>query len=523
MRDSKLNVAYGRLSKEDLKKNKEFSSGIYNQIGFIKSYAKTMGIEINQEYIDDGYSGINFDRPSFEKLRDDIEKGLIGVVITKDISRLGRNLAETVYYIGEYFPKHNIRYIAINDKYDSDNSDNSSQDIMLHFKSLINDKYVKDVSIKRKQVADAKTKEGQFIGFMAPYGYKIKKIDGKRTLEIDDCAADIVKRIFTEISSGKTRAEVAEGLNHDKVIPPVLYMNMTPSKKKKYYYDWTDKIIYRILKNKTYTGRIVKRKSIKKDYYQKKRDVIAIKDRETIENCHPVIISDELFELANARLKTAKTKEKNDYNGLINGLIVCGECANKMTACRIARNDRKTKVQYYFQCNKVINRKTCCNRGIADSKLKSIVKDALKNIINTYVSEEDITTRATKDLLKKERPNLKISNLQDDIALHNNNIRNLYLQKTTGKINLNEFMEKKQIESLLKEQSEKLLKEIIESKNEDLRKKELLEKYNSFINNDEFMNESIRDFIDKITIFKDNTIEICFRFWLGKPKKIKLF
>lgn len=523
MKDHRLNVAYGRLSKEDLVKDKEFSSSIYNQIGFIKSYAKTMEIEIDKEYIDDGYSGINFDRPKFEQLKDDIEKGLIGVVITKDISRLGRNLAETVYYIGEYFPKHDVRYIAVNDKFDSDNPNNSNQDIMLQFQSLINDRYIKDVSIKRKQVADAKTNEGQFIGVMAPYGYKIKKIADKRTLEIDDYAAGIVKRIFTEISSGKTREEVAEGLNHDKVISPVLYMNMTLSKKKKYYYDWTDKIIYRILKNKTYTGRIVKRKSLKKDYHQKKRDFIAIRDRETIENCHPVIISDELFESANARLKTAKRKEKNDYNGLFSGLVVCGECTNKMTACRIARNDRKTKVQYYFQCNKVIERKTCSNRRIADSKLRTIVKDTLNDIIDNYVCSENITTRATKDLLKKEKPNLKISNLQDDITLHNNNIRNLYLQKTTGKISLNEFLEKKQAEVLLKEQSEKLLKEIIESKNEDLRKEELLEKYNSFINSDEFMNEAIRDLIDKITIFKDNTIEICFRFGLGKPKKIKLF
>lgn len=518
-----LNVLYGRLSKEDLIKDKEFSSSIYNQIGFIKSYAKTMGIEINKEYIDDGYSGINFDRPAFESLRSDIENGLISVVITKDISRLGRNMAETVYYIAEYFPKYNVRYIAINDKYDSENSDYSNQDIMLYFKSLINDKYVKDASIKRKQVAETKTNEGQFIGFMAPYGYKIKKIDNKRTLEIDENAANIVKRIFSEISSGKSRNEVAEGLNNDGIITPVVYMNMTPSRNKKYYYDWTDKIIYRILKNKTYTGRIVKRKSIKKDYHQKKRDVIAIGDRETIENCHPAIISDELFELANKRLKTSKRKEKNDYNGLFNDLIVCGECSNKMTACRINRSDRKTKVQYYFQCNKVIDRKTCCNRSIADSKLKLIVKDTLKDIIDTYVCEEDITKRATKDLLKKERPNLKISNLQNDIELHNNNIRKLYLQKTTGEITLDEFIEKKETESLLKDQAEQLLREVIESKNVGARKKELLEKYNSFINNNEFMNECVRDLIDKITIFKDNTIEICFRFGLGKPKKIKLF
>lgn len=523
MRDNRLNVLYGRLSKEDLIKDKEFSSSIYNQTGFIKSYAKTMGIEINQEYVDDGYSGINFDRPSFERLINDIEKGLVGIVITKDISRLGRNMAETVYYIAEYFPKYNVRYIAINDKYDSNDSDNSSQEIMLQFKSLANDKYVKDASIKRKQVAEAKTNEGQFIGFMAPYGYKIKKINDKRTLEIDDYAANIVKRIFSEISSGKTRSEVAEGLNNDKVMPPVLYINMTISKKKKYYYDWTDKIIYRILENKTYTGRIVRRKSIKKDYHQKKRDVIAIRDREVIENCHPAIISDELFEAANKKLKTSKRKEKNDYNGLFNDLIICGECFNKMTACRINRSDRKTKVQYYFQCNKIIDRKTCCNRSIADSKLKLIVEDTLKDIINTYVSEEDITTKATKTLLKKERPNLKISNLQSDIDLHNNNIRNLYLQKTTGKISLNDFLEKKKIESSLKEQSEQLLKEVIESKNENTRMEDLLKKYNSFINNNEFMNESIRDLIDKITIFKDNTIEICFKFGLGKPKKIKLF
>lgn len=523
MEDKRLTVAYGRLSQEDFEKDKEFSSSIYNQLGFIKSYATTMGLSIDKEYIDDGYSGINFDRPDFERLKDDIDKGLIGIVITKDMSRLGRDFLETAYYISEYFPRNNVRYIAINDQYDSENPNDSDQDIMLGFRSLINDRYVKDVSVKRKQVAEAKTNEGQFIGFQAPYGYKIKKTENKRTLEIDEYAANIVKRIFTEIASGKSRKEVADMLNEEKIIPPVIYMNMTPSKGKNYYYDWSAGVVYRILRNKTYTGRIVKRKSTKQDYHQKKRDYIQQRDRETIENCHPAIITDELFESANARLKTTRRKQKNDYNGLFSELVICGTCGRTMTACHITRPDRKVKEQYYFCCTRVTDRVPCKSRNIADNKLKAIVTDTLTDIINNYVDEDDITARATKDLLKQERPNLKISNLKHDIELHSNNIRNLYLQKTTGEISLDEFIEKKNTETLLKEQSEKLLKEVMESKNEEIRKEELLEKYNKFINDDKFINNIVRDFIDKIVVYKDNTIIISFKFGLGEPKKIKLF
>lgn len=518
--DNRLTVAYVRLSQEDMNKLKDFSESIYNQIGLIKSYAKSMGLKIDKEYIDDGFSGTNFDRPGFEKLIDDIEKGIVGVIITKDMSRLGRNFIETAYYISEYFPKNGVRYIAINDEFDSENPNNSEQEIMLGFKSLINDRYVKDSSVKRKQIAEAKTNEGQFIGFIAPYGYKVVKQDGKRTLEIDEYASTIVKRIFTEIASGKTRQEVADGLNKDKIIPPVLYMNMTPSKNKKYYYDWSDKVIYRILKNKTYTGKIVKRKSSKKSYLQKKREVIPIRDRETIDNCHPVIITEQLFNEANDKLLVMKRKEKNDYCGLFSNLVICGECGRTMTACR--RSDR-ANVKYYFSCTKVVDRKPCPNRTVADSKLRTVITSTLQEIIEDYVSEEEVITQATKNLIKSERPNLKISHLKEDIELHNKNIRNLYLQKTKGEITLEQFLETKKNETLLKEESEKLLKEILESKNEDIRKEEILEQYRHFINGDELMNSALRDLVDRIVVYKDNTMKISFKFGLGEPKKIRLF
>mgnify|MGYP002859205183 CR=1 FL=1 len=521
MNDFGLVVAYSRLSQDDANKENEYSSSIYNQLGFINSYAKQMGLEINKEYIDDGYSGTNFDRPGFEQLREDIEDGLVKVLITKDMSRLGRNFLETAYYVTEFFPKNNVRYIAINDGFDSADENNTHQEIMLEFKSLINDKYAKDVSVKRKQVAEQKTNEGQFIGFKAPYGYKIKKVGNNRTLEIDEEAAVIVRRIFNEILSGKSRQEVANGLNNDKITPPVLYLKMTPSKKKKYYYDWDNKIIYRILKNKTYTGRIVKRSSTKYDYHSKKREWIPLRDRETIDNCHPAIINDELFYGANAKVKTLRRKVKNNYSGLFKDLVICGTCGRTMTPCRKINDQGNEK--YFFDCTAVIERKPCNNRTIADSKLKIIVSSALKDIIDTYVDGKDITNQLTKKMLRSERPNVKIDNLKKDIEFHNKNIRTLYLDKTSGKISLDEFIIKKDNELLLKEQSETELKNIMNSKNADIRKQELLEKYDKFINGNEFINDIIREFIEKIVVYKDNTLIISFKFGLGNPKKIQLF
>lgn len=518
--DNRLTVAYVRLSCEDLNKLRGFSESVYNQLDLIKSYVKGIGLKIDNEYIDDGFSGMSFDRPAFEKLVDDIERGIVGVIVTKDMSRLGRDFIETAYYISEYFPKYGVRYIAINDEFDSYASNNNEQQIMLSFKSLINDRYVNDSSIKRKQIAESKTSEGQFIGFIAPYGYKIVEKNNKRTLEIDDYAAGIVKRIFAEIASGKSRKEVADGLNKDKIMPPVQYMKMTPSKHINYHYDWSDGAIYRILRNETYTGKIVKRKSIKRGHFQKKREIVPIRDRETIDNCHPIIITEQLFKEANDRLIVVKRKVKSDYCGLFSGLVICGECGCIMVPCR--RSDR-ANVKYFFNCTKVVDRKSCLNRTITDSKLNTIIVSAVQEVIEDYVDEDEIITLATKNLIKFERSNLKILHLKEAIELCDKNIRKLYLQKTKGEMNIEQFLETKKKETLLKEKLEKLLIKISELKNENIRKQDVLEEYRHFNCAQKLINTALRDLVDKIVVYKDNTIVISFRFSLGNPVKIKLF
>lgn len=521
MESNKLVCAYVRISNEDLDKNKDYSVSIYNQLSLIKEYGKRMGLKIDKEYIDDGYSGINFERPGFESLRNDVDDGKVAVIITKDKSRLGREFIESAYYISEYFPKYNVRYISINDNYDSEDPNNSQKDLMLAVQSIINDRFIKETSTKLKATFKRKTEEGNYLGFTAPYGYKVVKYDDKRTLEIDDYSSKIVKRIFTDIASGKSRNQVAQELNDEKIVPPVIYMNMTPSKNKKYYYDWSDKIVYRILKNETYTGKTVVRKSVKNDYRKKKRTVIPIRDRETISNTHPAIITESLFEEANSMLKSMKRKEKNNYDGTLSGLVICGVCGRKMTACMTTKESGNKK--YYFACTRVEDRKKCPNRILYDNKLRNIVSDSIKSIILNYVDEDVVVDEVLKKVKHKERYTEKINDLKREIELININVRELYLQKTKNQISINEFIEKKNEQTKIKEVKEKLLEQLTVQNDIEYRKNKILKTYNSFVNGETLMKDYIKDLIDKIIIYKDNTLKIVYKFGISEPKTIRLY
>ena len=521
MKEERKVIAYARLSEDDKEKTDIYSTSIYNQLNIIRDYARTMGYTLDKEYIDDGYSGINFDRPSFNTLKDDIEQGKISTIITKDISRLGRNFIETAYYISEFFPKNDVRYIAIDDKYDSDDPNSIQKDIIVGVKSIINDRYVKDTSIKRKHISFSKTERGEFIGVIAPYGYKIVKENGIRSLAVDDYAANIVKRIFVDIASGKSRAEVAAELNKEKIVPPIIYMNMTFSKKKKYYCDWSDKIIYRIIKNQTYMGKLIIRKTEKKNYNQKKRDYIPIRDRRTKDNTHPAIISETLFAEANSKLKTLKRREKNNYSGAFSGLIICGECGRVMTTCR--KKNNQGNIKYYFECTRTENRKKCPNRTIFDSKLNAIVKDTLTELIKTFVDDDSIIDTATKDLIKSDKYNLKISNIKKTMTIHDNNIRDLYIKKSKGEISLDEFIKLKKDESQARDDLEKEMAKLIQANNYDSKRKMVQDLYNKFIDKDIMLKHYIKEVIEKIVIHKDDTVEIVFKFGIAKTKTIKLY
>ena len=510
-------AAYTRLSIAESKDGGE-SLSITNQKDYIKKYCEENNIELYDFYVDDGFSGGNFDRPAFKKMINDLECGLINCVITKDTSRLGRDFIETGSYIYKYFPEHDIRYIAILDNFDTENP-NGADDI-IPFKTVVNHMFLRDTSRKITSVRHDLMKKGLFVGSSVPYGYKRSDEDNRR-LVVDNYAANIVKRIFVDIASGKSRAEVAAELNKEKIVPPIIYMNMTFSKKKKYYCDWSDKIIYRIIKNQTYMGKLIIRKTEKKNYNQKKRDYIPIRDRRTKDNTHPAIISETLFAEANSKLKTLKRREKNNYSGAFSGLIICGECGRVMTTCR--KKNNQGNIKYYFECTRTENRKKCPNRTIFDSKLNAIVKDTLTELIKTFVDDDSIIDTATKDLIKSDKYNLKISNIKKTMTIHDNNIRDLYIKKSKGEISLDEFIKLKKDESQARDDLEKEMAKLIQANNYDSKRKMVQDLYNKFIDKDIMLKHYIKEVIEKIVIHKDDTVEIVFKFGIAKTKTIKLY
>ena len=253
----KINCAYIRLSEEDIGKSEEYSNSIVNQIEIIDQYAKRNNIRIDKKFIDDGYSGINFCRPAFEQMIMEAESNNVETIITKDFSRLGREFIETSFYITRFFPEHSIRYIAVNEFYDSFNKNDDSKEMMVGIKGIINDRYIKETSRKIKSVKEQKTENGYYMGFIAPYGYKKIRANNNRITLIEDVKVrEIVKQIFQDTISGKSKKEIAEELNLKGIDPPIIYMNMTKSRGKSYYDKWNSGIVYRIIRNITYTGNI---------------------------------------------------------------------------------------------------------------------------------------------------------------------------------------------------------------------------------------------------------------------------
>lgn len=277
-------VLYLRLSRDD-EKNTE-SESIANQRLFLTNYAREHGFKINAEYCDDGYSGTTFERPAFKEMLSKIEQGNISTILTKDLSRLGRDYIKTGYYLEQYFPLHNIRYIAVNDGIDT-KIENACND-MAPFRAVFNDMYAKDISKKVRCALDVKKREGKFIGAFAPYGYK-KHPDDHNKLIIDNAQAKIVKEIFALRLSGKSYVYIARYLT-EKNIP-------TPSEKSE---KWNDVTIKRILTNETYIGSLTQNKSKTINYKVHKRIYLNQNDWIVVQSAHEPIISKEIFKRVNS-------------------------------------------------------------------------------------------------------------------------------------------------------------------------------------------------------------------------------
>ena len=300
---------YLRLSREDEERKGE-SQSIVNQRLFLSRFAAENGMEVAGVYIDDGFTGTNFDRPGFRRMIDDAESKLFDVILVKDLSRLGRDHIETGYYCERYFPSRGLRFIAVNDGIDT--AAETAGNEMGLFKAAFNDLYARDISRKVVAALDAKKRAGVFIGSRPPYGYRR---DGEKpgTLLPYSPEADVVRRIFSERLLGRPFREIARLLDADGISPPLAE-------------HWNDTTVRRILTNPTYCGDLTQNRSRKINYKLTCRRTLPPEEWVTVKETHPPLVSRERFYAVASGIGRRLPKEKSP----VDGLLFCGDCGSPL-------------------------------------------------------------------------------------------------------------------------------------------------------------------------------------------------
>ena len=508
-----LCAGYNRLSDAD-NKNDE-SSSIQSQKMIIDSFAKFNNFQIVKHYVDDGYSGGNFDRPGFKEMIEDIEKGKINCVITKDLSRLGREMYKTGNYIEEYFREHGVRYIAINDSYDS-----TVGDSMLGIRLSVNDLYLRDVSKKVKTSLKAKQTKGDYIGSFPRYGYK-KDPNDKHKLIVDEEVRYVVELIYDLALEGKSPKKIAEILTLKKIPIPIIHKGEPRGKnitENDGFGIWKRQTVKDILTSEMYIGNMVQNTFNKVSYNSKKLRKTDTSEYIVVPNTHEVIISKETFDkvqdLLNSRTKDKKTDSQLEY--LLGGLLYCKECGRSI---RISKDVLKTTVRHYTQCN-LYTRKgkfgVCSSHRINYDWLEEDIIEYLQNICEEfckYYDFNELEDNSEEIVIKNLREiNKKIEKIDNEINSHKNMIDSLYMDKVSGLVDEDMY---KRIYDKTKTEIKKLEIELEEL----VRKKD----NNKSVQNTSSFNrckKSVLDYMSLKNPTKNQIMRLIDRIEIDKDKKI---
>lgn len=428
---------YSRLSRDDGIGESE-SNSISNQKQMLLRFAKENGFDIADYYVDDGWSGTNFERPDFKRMVSDIEKGLIDAVIVKDLSRLGRNNAMVALYTEIIFPDNDVRFIAINDGIDTTNGDN---DIM-PFKSVVNEFYAKDISKKVRSSYRVKALNGEFTAAFAPYGYQ-KDPDNKHKLIPDENTADVVRRIFKLAAEGISPYKISMILRADKILMPRAYHAETTGKyttayNNKYPYDWCNNTVTTIIKNRAYLGHIVNNKSTTKSY--KNRKIVKNPQEEWIEvkNTHEPLVDEETWELAQKIIGKKKRPMRTGEIQIFSGLVRCSTCGCTLSLAR--QNDRKGNGSFACSKSRKMGKAYCSFHYISYDNLYRIVLEDIKEQASIVKNcEQEFIEAVTELKLKKQKEQCvknerNIEKAKQRIDELENIIRCLYEDRVKGKI-----------------------------------------------------------------------------------------
>ena len=511
--DYKVGI-YIRLSKEDEEKEKySESESIQNQRTLLMQYIKENKLNFIAEYVDDGVSGTSFDRPAFNKMIEDIEQGKINMVITKDLSRLGRNYVQSGYYTETYFPEHNVRYIAILDNIDT-GLDSANNDIA-PFKSILNEMYAKDTSKKINSVLQSKRKQGEYLG-TAPYGYK-KDPENKYHLIKDEEAAEVVKTIFRMFLEGYGTMQIADYLSEQKIPIPSDYNKRNRETKSITYGLWAQSTVRFILSNEVYTGTVIQGKRKKISFKSNKFVDVPEEDWIRVPNMHEAIVSQEDYQRARKIIEATKgsRNDVNDY--LFKGLLKCYDCKGYIG---IRSPDKNGNI--YGRCQRYgrYGKFDVCsphnfNYQVFEESMIGVLKEICKEYSNKKKLEEIAKKSKSKEDKKLDLEN-KIENYKTQIKKETRKLELLYEDRLAEIITVENYIENAKKNKNDIEDYQKRIKELEKELNGEDKQIDKDEKLNSLV--DEFLNmekpnkEIIREFIERIEIHSDKQVDIYFNF-----------
>ena len=507
---------YARISRDDEEKTNGRSESIQNQVNYLTKYVVDNEWNLAGIYIDDGYTGTNFDRPDFLRLIKDIENKSINMVITKDLSRLGRDYIEVGRYIEKYFPGRNVRYIAVNDGLDTF-ADSGNND-MGPFKSVINDMYARDISKKVRSVMDNKRINGDFIGSFAPYGYA-KDPGNKNRLIIDNETAYIIRRIFDMYLQGHGYSYIASALNLEGIPPPAAHKEAKTGYKnpKSTHKLWAHETIKNILSNPTYKGDMAQKKYSKINYKIKRLISVPKSNWIVVSDTHQPIIDKETFDIVQKMVgknDAAEFSEKK-YPHLLSGLLYCGDCGSKMTFFKTSSG------MMYALCS-LHKRNTklglCTRHAVLEKDLEKYIVESLKHISARALNLENLKKIAYNAVVKEKSNGIlsEKKSLEAKLESIKRIVKSLYEDKVKGIITENDFINLTRDYGKEREQITGRLNSITEKENEGGRpggvRGDLIKLVTDLAGFENIDKKVFKQLIEKIEVFENKKIKIHFKF-----------
>lgn len=511
---------YVRLSNED--NGGKGTDSIHNQLELLLNFAEGIeNIEIVETYTDNGRTGTDFDRPEWERMLQDVKEQKVNCIIVKDLSRFARNYLEAGDYLEKIFPFLGVRFIAVNDQFDSEGEIFKEKDLITEFKNLANDYYSKDISKKVMASFDTKKGQGQFIGSMAPYGYILQE----NHFVIDEPAAAVVRRIFSMKMQGKSFYEIAKVLNQEGIPSPSRYAGERGVKKYKdcSHILWQPQAVSRIIYNRVYIGDLVQGKYNCSIYSKEKQGKRKEESWEIARDAHPAIVDRESFD------SIQKIREKNrrvwqdkqgetGYENILEGILVCGICHHVL---RRNKDVRKGKAQYYFYCGSAYNysQVKCDTSSIVDYKIFDTVFRQIKLQIDLAVEAKSVIEQMKKSsrcALQLKKRKQERAQAKEELGRYIYLKTNIYEDMKQGILTKEEFLAAKEKYALriaeLEEELDKKEKELADFEQCMNGSNRWMKAFLNFQGTEELTRDMALELLEKVEMFGDKRVHIKFRF-----------